>query len=506
MGARFYLGIDIGTSGIRSNVFDIEGNQIGFDYKEYPMICSEPGMLELDPGVVFKSYIEVVKNSIIKCKISNKDIRSIGMSSQMHSLIAVDMDGKNLTNVITWADSRAINEAKFIEQNYDYNALYRKTGCRVQHPMYPLSKILWLKNSRPEVFKNAYKFVTIKEYIVFKLSGKFVIDLTDASATGCLDINKFKWNQDILKEILNIEEDRLGTVEDCTYIIPNIKKSFAQEMGIEVDTSIVIGSGDGIMANIGCGGFDDTSMSSTIGTSGALRIAVNKPLFDEQQRTWCYCFTKDTWVAGGAINNGGIVLKYFRDQFREQFSSEASKGNYENIYELFDFYASQINPGSDGLIFLPFLTGERCPGWKADASGALIGLKFMHDKRHIVRAAMEGVIYNMYSIFKMVEKLDGNVKQIISNGGYANSDIWLQIQADIFNKEIAVAGVKEASVLGAAYTAMVAVGDIKSLKEPIPKMRAVKIIKPNHKNTQIYKEKYKIFLNYYTNILGKKLF
>ncbi|WP_406542273.1 gluconokinase [Clostridium ljungdahlii] len=334
MSERVYLGIDIGTSGIRSNVFDIKGNQIGFDYKEYPTICTERGMLELDPDVVFKSLIEVVKNSIDKCNLSFNDIRSIGMSSQMHSFLAVDRNGNNLTNVITWGDTRSIDEARFIEKNYDCNKLYRKTGCRVQHPMYPLSNILWVKNKMPQVFKNTYKFVTIKEYIIFKLSGKFVIDVTDASAMGCLNINNFQWDEYILKNILQIDSDRFGEVKECTYVVPGIKSEYARQMGIKIDTPLVIGSGDGIMANIGCGGFDDTSMSCTIGTSGALRIAVNKPLFDEEQRTWCYCFTKDTWVAGGAINNGGIVLKYFRNQFRQQFEKEASEAKYDNIYHL----------------------------------------------------------------------------------------------------------------------------------------------------------------------------
>ncbi|AZV56159.1 gluconokinase [Clostridium sp. AWRP] len=506
MSENVYLGIDIGTSGIRSNVFDIKGNQIGFDYKEYPTICTERGMLELDPDVVFKSLIEVVKNSIDKCKLSFNDIRSIGMSSQMHSFLAVDRNGNNLTNVITWGDTRSIGEAKFIEKNYDCNKLYRKTGCRVQHPMYPLSNILWVKNKMPRVFKNTYKFVTIKEYIIFKLSGKFLIDVTDASAMGCLNINNFQWDEYILKNILQIDSDRFGEVKECTYVVPGIKSEYARQMGIKIDTPLVIGSGDGIMANIGCGGFDDTSMSCTIGTSGALRIAVNKPLFDEEQRTWCYCFTKDIWVAGGAINNGGIVLKYFRNQFRQQFEKEASEAKYDNIYHLFDYYASQIDPGSNGLTFLPFITGERAPGWNADATGSLVGLRFMHDKRHIIRASMEGVIYNMYSIYRMIEKIDGNVKQIIANGGYANSDIWLQIQADIFNKEIAVAGITEASVFGAAYTGMVAVGDIRSLKDPIPKMKPVKVIKPNSKNVEVYKDMYKTFLNYYTTILEKQLF
>lgn len=501
---RLFMGVDIGTSGIRAAAFDMDGGQVSLCYKEYPMICDQEGMAELDPEGIFKSFIHVVKECIEQGKISSTSIEAIGLSSQMHSFLAVDKEGNCLTGVITWADTRSIDDAYFIEKNFNSYELYNKTGCRTQHPIYPVSKIMWFKRSRPDLFSKVHKFVTIKEYIIYKLFGEYTVDITDASATGCFNIHKFTWDEDILKDVLGIGYEKLGDTAECTYSLKNMKNEFACEMGLSPSTPVVIGSGDGIMANVGCGGFDNTTMSCTIGTSGALRIAVDTPVLDKQQRTWCYCFTKDKWVAGGAVNNGGIILKWFRDQYRIQFEKEAESLQLKDVYELFDTYVSEVGPGSNGVFFLPYLTGERSPGWNADASGYICGLRITHDKGHIIRAAMEGIMYNMYSVFELIENIDGNVKRIVANGGYVNSDVWLQIQADIFNKDIIVAGIGEAAVFGAAYTAMVAVGALNGFKDVLPKSKPAKVIKPIADNNQIYQGTYKQFKSLYSELIVKK--
>lgn len=498
----FYMGIDIGTSGVRSALFDVNGRQAGIAYKEYPMICTQPGMAELDPFIIFSSLIEVVKDCIQKTGVNTDCICAIGLSTQLFSLMAVDSQGYCLTNVLTWADNRSFREAEYISQQFDCTGLYRNTGCRVQHPMYPLSKILWLKKAHPDLFSKVHKFVSIKEYILYLMFSEFVIDYTDASTTACYNIHTFRWNEDILSDILGIRKERFGDSVECTFTLKGMKKEYADAMGIRSDIPVVVGSGDGILANLGCGVFNDTAMSCTIGTSGALRIAVPEPLLDPRQRTWCYCFAKDTWVAGGAINNGGIVLKWLRDNFREQFLNEAQQKSCSSIYKLFDEYAGQIPAGSEGLTFLPLLTGERSPNWNASARGVLYGLDLSHDRRHIVKAAMEGVMYRMYSVYEAMTSINDHVLQIRANGGYTASDVWLQIQADIFGKEIAVAGVEEAAVFGAAYIAMVSVGAVKDIKQFLPAMEVKRIISPIDANTEIYRRGYQGFKDIYQKVYG----
>ena len=496
-----FLGIDIGTSGVRAALFDMEGNQLGLSHKEYPMICTEPGMAELNPETVFSTLLEVVKSCRDKIDKNGVDsLKAIGFSTQLSSLIALDTNGNCLTNLFTWADTRAVHHADKIKAEHDYISMYKNTGCRVQHPMYPISKILWLRDVNPAIVEQTYKFVTIKSYILFKLTGQYVIDYTDASATGCFNIHNFEWDPYILNQVLCIDEAKLCKTVPCTFLLDGIKAVYAEKMNISVTTPLIIGSGDGMCANAGCGVLDDTAMSSTIGTSGALRISVNTPLIDPEQRTWCYCFTKDMWVAGGAINNGGIVLKWLREDYRKQYEYECEINGLNEIYELFDKYAAEINPGSDGLLFLPFLTGERSPNWNANAKGTIYGLQLIHGKKHFIRAAMEGVMFRMFSVFETIAAQNNHVKQIKANGGYVNSDIWLQIQADIFNREIAVAGIGEAAAFGAAYLAMAGIGTIKDLKQLLPKMQPSKVITPISKNNAVYVEAYAAFKELYRKI------
>lgn len=495
----YFLGIDIGTSSVRAVLFDEEGTQTAMENIECSIFTSEEGMAELDPDIIFNYTISVIRNCLDKAGINKSNLAAMGMSCHMHSLMAVDKEGNPITRIITWADTRAGKEAEFIKNNYDIADLYNRTGCRIQHPMYPLSKIMWFKNSNTDVFNSAYKFITIKEYIIFKLYGEFVVDYTLAASQGYYNIHKQDWDDFILDNITCIGRDRLSEVVECLHVLKGIKPEYAGILGIDAEVPLVIGSGDGIMANLGCGVHDDTCLSSTVGTSGAVRTAVSTPLIDPDQQTWCYSFTKDMWVAGGAINNGGIVLKWLRETFRKQFEYDAAAYS-EGIYKLFDRFASEIRPGSDGLVFLPYITGERSPDWNARVRGLMFGLDYSHSKKHIIRAAMEGVMYRMYSIYEVMACLNSNAKQIRANGGYVKSDIWLQIQADIFNKEILVSGVGEASALGAAFMGMVAVGAVRDIRQLLPGMKPRKVVTPVEENHNIYKRMYKLAKEVYESV------
>lgn len=504
MKSGLHMGIDIGTSGVRASLFDTDGRQVGFFHKEYPCICDQPGMMELDPATVFDSTLLVVKVCLENSGIGANSVESICMSTQMHSFMAIDRDGNPLTRVMTWADTRCMAESNFIRDNYDYKGMYQRTGCRVQHPLYPLSKVLWLKKTQKELFNKVYKFISVKGYILSRLYGETVIDITDASTTAYFNIHRQQWDEGILKDILGVGKEKFPEPLDCTHIFRHMKNEYAAAMGVNPETPVVIGSGDGILANVGCGVFDDTAMTSTVGTSGAMRISVNKPLLDPLQRTWCYSFTRDTWVAGGAINNGGISLRWLRDEFKQQFEADASELGIKSLYELFDIYAAEIKPGCDGLIFLPYLTGERSPDWNGAAKGTIHGLTLSHGRKHFVRAAMEGVMFRMFSVFEVITQISDNIKRIMANGGYVNSDVWMQIQADIFNKEIMVAGIGEASVFGAAYVGMAATGAIKDLKTPLPGMQSSKVIKPVKENHEVYVKVYKQAMNIYNKLKAEE--
>lgn len=495
----YFLGIDIGTSSARAVLFTESGYQKCISSHEYHMHTSIDGMAEIEPDAMLNATLKVIANCIKDSKIDKGMLEGMGISCHMHSLMAIDKNAQPLTRVITWADTRAKREAAFIEENYDVHELYTRTGSRVQHPMYPLSKILWIKKNFPHVFDKACKFITFKEYLIYKLYGQFLVDHTLAASQGFYNIHSQSWDEDILRDILGINKDVLSQVVECTYQLRGMKAEFANSLGLDRDTPMVIGSGDGIMANIGCGVYDDTSLSSTIGTSGAIRTSVRKPLLDPTQQTWCYSFTKDMWVIGGAINSGGIVLRWFRDQFKEIFQAE-DKANKIGFYKMMDNYAAEIPPGSEDLIFLPYLVGERSPDWNADARGLMFGLGYSHGFKHIIRAGMEGVIYRMYSVYQVMMNLGIDSGQIKANGGYTKSNIWTQIQADLFNKPIQITGVGEASALGAAYIAMISLGAVQDMKQLLPGMRPQSIINPIEENHAVYLRTFNLAKQIYENV------
>lgn len=499
MAKQCFLGIDIGTSSIRAVLFDLTGKQIAIEYVEVSILTSINGFAELEAQDLFLSTLQAIKGCVSKTKLSQKEIIGMGFSCQMHSLLPVDGHGEPLARVMTWADTRAIVEAETISKNYDTFELYSRTGCRVGHSMYPLSKLLWLKNNNLGVFQKASKFITIKEYIVHKLFGEYVVDYTLASSQGYFNLHTHDWDDDILRGILEVGREKLSPVVPCTYQL-KMKQEYVKDLGLDEKIVGVIGSGDGIMANLGCGVFNDTALSSTIGTSGAIRTTVSKPLLDAQQRTWCYAFTQDQWVVGGAINNGGIVLKWLRETFRQQFEYDA-KALGESIYGLFDRYAAEASLGSNGLIFLPYLTGERSPDWNANVRGLMVGLDYSHNKKHIIRAAMEGVMFRLFSVYETMVQLKDSTVQIKANGGYIQSALWMQIQADLFNKEIQISNVSEASALGAAFLVMSALG-YADIHTPLLEMNAIKIIRPYKENNEAYLKIYQQAKCLYKNVYG----
>lgn len=495
---RYFLGIDMGTSSIRAVMFDEAGYQISSDSVDCSISTSFEGAAELDPEFVTNAVFNASSGCITKSGVNRHRIEAVCFSCHMHSLMLVGEHGEPLTQLMLWADTRAGREAEFIASKFDTADFYNRTGCRVRHPMYPLAKLLWIKNNHPDIFKKATRFITIKEYILFKLFGDYYADYTIAASQGYFNIHEQSWDKEILYEVLETGPEKLGTPVDCLQVLRGIRPEYAELMGLDIGTPVVVGSGDGIMANLGCGVTDDTALSSTIGTSGAVRTTVGKPLLDPEQRTWCYSFTKDSWVAGGAINNGGLVLKWLRETFRKQFEYDAAAYG-ENVYKLFDRFTKQVGPGSDGLIFLPYLTGERCPDWRADVRGLMHGLDYSHGRMHIVKAAMEGVMYRLYSVYEAISCLDKNAVQIRATGGYIRSEAWLQMQADIFNKEILVCPVIETSALGAAYLAMVAVGAAGSIRDTLPSMKPRKVITPVAENHEIYALAYKRAMEVYNN-------
>jgi gluconokinase len=486
----YYIGIDIGTTSTKSIVFDKEGRIISKAVREYPIYSIKPGYREQNPKEILQAVIETLGESIKKSQINVSDLKFISFSSMMHSIIAVDKNCEPLTQCIIWNDNRSVSYVEEFKKSGKGRELYLKTGTPT-HPMSPFYKLMWLKDNQPEIYHIADKFVSIKEYIFYKFFHEYVVDYSVASATGMFNIFDLKWDEEVLS-ILQLEESKLSVPVPTTYVIQNLDAEICKETGLTPQSSFVIGASDGCLANLGSNAIEKGVAAATIGTSGAVRVVFDKPVTDEKERVFCYYLSEDKYVVGGAINNGGIVYRWFRDEFAEVEKEKAEKLNIDP-YVLLNESIEKTKPGSQGLIFLPFLTGERAPYWNANLRGAYIGISDNHGKSHFARALMEGVCYDMNDVLDAVKDLIGEVKHIYANGGFTRSKEWVQMLCDIFGLDVIISNNYESPCVGAVMLGMLAVGEVKDLAECSYLVNENERFYPREELKEKYKQLYGIY-------------
>jgi len=422
--------IELGTNAVRVFAFDLEGNVIGSLKAYCPTFHPEPDRSEQDPEQIFITMLYVLKN-LLNEKIHPRKykVASICFSSSMHSVLAVDKNGNPLGNAVTWADNRAIKEARELKNSDLGKSIYNATGTPL-HPMSPLAKISWIKNRDEDRFYQTSKFLSIKSYIIQQLTGECLIDYSIASATGLLNIHTIEWEADALK-FAGITAEMLPDLAPVFASAGKLKKAYQISLGLSADTKIIVGSSDGCMAILGDGVKGEGRATITIEDSGAVRVMGGKVLQDERRRFFNYLLTENCYVSGGPTNNGGVIFEWFAGQF----------GDFKNPFDIDQSMqelineASKVSVGSDGLLFLPYLLGERAPIWNANARGAYFGLNIKHEKRHFVRATMEGILYEIYSIGKILEE-HRNIKSLSINGSLGTIPFCTQMIADMFNKPV----------------------------------------------------------------------
>lgn len=263
--------------------------------------------------------------------------------------------------------------------------------------MSSLSKIFWMKHEEPEIFKQTSMFADIKTYIFYQLYEQFVIDYSMASATGMFNLEQLTWDDEALK-LLGINHSQLPNPVPTTHILKGMKKRYATLMGIDENTPVVVGASDGVLSNLGVNSYQLGEVAVTIGTSGAIRTVIDKPRIDDKGRIFCYILDEEHYVIGGPVNNGGVILRWLKDEILAS-EVETAKRLGVDPYDVLTQIASRVKPGAEGLIFHPYLAGERAPFWNADARGSFFGLTLSHKKEHMIRAALEGVLYNFYILF-----------------------------------------------------------------------------------------------------------
>jgi len=470
------IAIDIGTTAIKFVVFSIDLKELFFSEVKLATYRLEQNASEQDAEEVWQA----IKTSLTGLGKKFKNPQALCFSAAMHSLLAVNKFGEALSKAILWSDLRSKEEALSLRNSDVGQQIYQGTGTPI-HPMSPLAKIIWLKKAKPALFKEAYKFISIKEYILFKLTGQFVIDYGMASATGIFAPSLRKWHP-LALQVMGIGKDNLSKIISPTEPL-NILLKTANALNIPKDITIISGSSDGCLANLGDEATEPGVYAISIGTSGAVRTVSERFETDKKMRLFSYMLQEKSFVHGGAVNNGAIALEWL---------GKSVLGSQENPLTPVELIAiaEEAEVGAEGLLFLPYLQGERAPFWNPDLQSSFVHMHIQHQQKHIARAVMEGVMYNINYVMQTVASLHPPPQLIKASGGFTRSAFWVQMLADISNCEVQVNDGMLSAARGAAMLAL------EALNYPIIKQgnnASVQSYLPDKERHTIYHKHFMLF-------------
>jgi gluconokinase len=478
------IGIDIGTTSAKAGAFDADGTETGATEVPYPLLEPEPGWAVQEPAVVVDAVVAAARGAIAAARDAGLTVAGLSFSTALHSLVALDAGDAPLSDILTWADQRAAAQAERLRAERPH--LHGATGTPL-HPMSPLTKLVWFQEEAPDVFARAARWVGVKELVVHRLTGEWVTDHSTASATGLLALGTLDYAPEAL-EVAGVEPHQLPRVAPTKHTM-SLSAAGAEALGCTGDLPLVLGAGDGPLANLGVGAVKPGVAACSIGTSGALRLMVEKPVIDERGRVFCYALTEDRWVVGGAINNGGVVLQWAGDALAPDL------GEHDEA-ELMDI-AAQAPPGSDGLVMLPYLLSERAPHWSTLARGAYVGLSRGHRREHLVRAAIEGVCQQLALVLASLRDAGNDVREIRATGGFARSDLWRQMLCDALGQPVGFPEGHQGSGFGAALLGMEALGLIASFDRAAELIGIDETREPDPAAAATYAAMQPIFANLY---------
>jgi gluconokinase len=484
---EYIIGIDIGTGSAKAIAMDSKGTIIGNSQLFYPIQDLHPGFAEQDPEVIWNAFADCLKKIISNIKYPPV---SISLSSAMHSVMVIDKNNLAITSLITWEDTRSGDIAQRIRKLPEAEKLYQTTGTPI-HSMTPLCKIIWLKENAPEIFAAAFKFISIKEYLWYKLFKVYEIDQSIASAKGLFDIKNLKWN-DFSLQLCGINASQLSEIVATNFLRKNVDTSVLSLLKISSETFFCISASDGCLANVGSYAVEKGTAALTIGTSGAVRIASPKPIFDFASMSFNYLLDEKTFICGGPVNNGGNVVEWLFEAILN--NEKPSDEDYKNLFKIIE----TVPAGSKGLIFLPYLFGERAPVWDEKSSGLFFGIKSSHTHAFFLRATLEGICYSMNQVLEIVESSTEKILQLNVGGGFIHSKTWMKILADITGKKLAIIESEDSSAIGAALINMKALKMIEEYDSLQPKNNL--LVEPDLNNHAVYEKYYLVFKKLYNPV------
>ncbi|AGX44264.1 xylulokinase [Clostridium saccharobutylicum] len=496
---RYLLGLDIGTSGTKTALFDEDGKTIQTATYGYELFQPQVGWAEQDPEDWWKACVKGIKDVIEKSGVQASDIKGIGLSGQMHGLVLVDKDHNVIRKSIIWCDQRTEKECDYMTKVIGAKRLIKITGNPALTG-FTLSKLLWVRNNEPNNFEKIYKVLLPKDYIRFKLTDVFATEVSDASGMQMLDINTRNWSEELLND-LNIDKNILPNVYESVVVSGHVTEAAAKLTKLQVNTPVVGGAGDQAAGAIGNGIVSEGIISTVIGTSGVVFAATDTPRFDEKGRVHTLCHAvPNKWHIMGVTQGAGLSLNWFKRTFCAKEVEESDKTKV-NIYDILTKKASKSKPGSNGIIYLPYLMGERTPHIDPNVKGAFLGVSLINNHDDFVRSILEGVSFSLKNCLDIIENMNVNISEIRVSGGGAESDVWRQILADIFQHSLTTVKASEGGALGVAILAGVGAGIYESVEDACNRIvKGKEKVNPNTDLKDLYSKIYETYNSAYPRI------
>jgi gluconokinase len=454
------VGLDSGTTATKAVAVAADAAVIATSSVGYPLLVPEPGYAELDPVRLQQAAVEALAD--VATQIRNQGHRIVGLclGAAMHGLVPIDDAGSPTGPLITWADNRAAEESRSIALG-SRGELHKRTGTPI-HPMSPLCKLLRWRLHHPDAFASTPKWGGVKEVVLSGLcDDAYLIDLSGASTTGLYDITARRWDPEAL-QIAGVDAEQLATVVPTTHVVTGLRSEVADQTGLPRDLPVVVGASDGPLANLGVGAVGEGVAAVSLGTSGAMRAVRPSPAVDEAARLFCYALTDDHWVLGGAINNAGSVVRWASAALgmvaADVHGEERNAADGRLLQE-----AAQVPFGSDGLLCLPYLLGERAPWWEPGLHGAWIGLRRHHGRGHLVRSAVEGVCMQLALVELALDAAGVHVREVRATGGAMESPVWRDVLSAALDLPVGLAASPEGAGTGAGLLGHYALGSLPDL-------------------------------------------